>query len=192
MASTSFNCSVTQCFNFERDSQDVIGHLTSLKIGTFDYAKDLEVQDPTAINDSTKIKVVGVLSGIFWNGGFADPVSFNCQISTSNKQQSVILQHSTLIDTTVEFSYTVYDYDPIKKVYYKAFYTDPPGLKGLIAKSGDDLSLCIEMDQSTEVVSPKNFEFYLGVMPQEEAQAIQYAVSLEAKFSKAWGATVTA
>ncbi|MES2673647.1 MAG: hypothetical protein V4660_05375 [Pseudomonadota bacterium] len=192
MASTSFNCSVSQCFNFEKDSQDVVGHLTSLKIGSLDYAKDLEVQDPTAIKDSTKIKVVGVLSGIFWNGGFADPVSFNCQVSTKNKQDSVMLQHSTLSDTTVEYSYVVYDYDPIKKVYYKAFHTDSTDLKGLIAKSGGGLSFGIEMDQATEVVSPKNFGFYLGVMPQELAQVIQYAVSQEAKFTKAWGVTVAA
>lgn len=192
MASTSFNCSVSQCFNFSKDCQDVVGHLTSLKIGTLDYAKDLEVQDPTAIKDSTKIKVVGVLSGIFWNGGFADPVSFNCQISTGNKQQSVILQHSTLSDTTVEYSYVVYDYDPIAKVYFKAFHTDSTDLKGLIAKSGGELSFGVEMDQSREVVSPKNFSFYLGVMPQEEAQVIQYAVSQEAKFTKAWGVTVAA
>lgn len=187
MASTSFNCSVIQCFSFERDSQDVIGHLTSLKIGTCDYAKDLEVQDPTEINDSTKIKVVGVLSGIFWNGGFADPISFNCQISTANKQESVVLQHSTLSDTSVEFSYAVYDYDPIQKVYYKAFHTGTTYLKGLILKSGGGLSFGVEMDESREVVSPKNFGFYLGVTPQADAQVIQYAVSQEAKFSKPWG-----
>jgi hypothetical protein len=192
MAATSFNCSVGQGFNFEKDSQSVVGHLTSLKIGAKDFAKDIEVQDPTAIKDKTKVKVVGVLSGIFWNGGYADPVSFNCQVSTKNKQDAVVLQHSELSDTAVEYGYVVYEYDPVAKVYYKAFHTETTDLKGLIAKSGGELSFGVEMDESREVVSPKNFGFYLGVMPQELAQVIQYAVSKDGKFTKAWGVTVAA
>jgi hypothetical protein len=119
MASTSFNCSVNQGFNFEKDSQSVVGHLTSLKIGTTEFAKDIEIMDPTAIKDDTKVKVVGVISGIYWNGGYADPLSINCQVSTVNKQDSVVLQHSDLSDTTVEYDYVIYDYDPVAKVYFK-------------------------------------------------------------------------
>ncbi|WP_185236183.1 hypothetical protein [Teredinibacter franksiae] len=192
MASTSFSCSVNQGFNFEKDSQEVVGHLTSLKIGGKEFAKDIEVMDPTAIKDNTKIKVVGVLSGIFWNGGYADPLSFNCQVSTTNKQDSVVLQHSDLSDTNVEYGYVVYDYDPVEKVYYKAFHNDTTDLKGLVEKSGGELSLGIEMDQSLEVVSPKNYGLYVGIMPQEEAQTIHYGVSNTGKFTKAWGVTVAA
>ena len=192
MASTSFNCSVSQGFNFEKDSQSVVGHLTSLKIGTKEFAKDIEVMDPTAIKDNTKVKVVGVMSGIYWNGGYADGVSFNCQVSTVNKQDAVILQHSDLSDTTVEYDYVIYDYDPVAKVYFKAFHNDTTTLKGLVEKSGGALSLGIEMDQGMEVVSPKNFSFYLGVMPQENAQVIHYGVSNTGKFTKAWGVSVAA
>lgn len=192
MASTSFNCSVGQGFNFEKDSQTVIGHLTALKVGTTEFGKDLEVLDPTGIKDKTKVKVVGVMSGIFWNGGHADPISFNCQVSTKNKQQAVILQHSELSDTTVEYSYVIYDYDPIAKVYYKAFHTETTALNGLVAKSGGELNFGIDMDESREVVSPKNFSLYLGVMPQEKLQTVHYAVSNEGKFTKAWGVTVAA
>ncbi len=194
MASTSFNCSVSQGFNFQKDSQQLVGHLTSLKIGNDKekFIKDIEVLDPTGIQDKTKIKVVGVMSGIFWNGGHAEQIGFNCQISTINKASATILQHSNLSDTTVEFSYVIYDFDPIKKVYFKAFHSDSKDLKGLVAKSGDELSFGIEMDESREVVSPKNFALYLSVMPQEEAQVIQYAVSEKGKFTKAWGVTVAA
>jgi hypothetical protein len=192
MASTSFNCSVGQGFNFEKDSQSVVGHLTSLKIGTKEFAKDIEVMDPTAIKDDTKVKVVGVISGVFWNGGYADPLSVNCQISTVNKQDAVVLQHSDLSDTSVEYDYVIYDYDPVAKVYFKAFHNDTTTLKGLIEKSGGGLSLGIEMDQSMEVVSPKNFGFFIGIMPQEEAQTVHYGVSNTGKFTKSWGVSVAA
>lgn len=192
MASTSFNCSVSQGFNFEKDAQVVVGHLTSLKIGTKEFAKDVEVMDPTAIKDDTKIKVVGVISGIFWNGGYADPISINSQISTVNKQDAVVLQHSDLSDTSVEYDYVIYDYDPVAKVFYKAFHNDSTTLKGLVEKSSSGLSLGIEMDQSMEVVSPKNFGLYIGIMPQEEAQVVHYGVSNTGKFTKAWGVSVAA
>jgi hypothetical protein len=192
MATTSFNCSVGQGFNFEKDSQNVVGHLTSLKIGSKEFAKDIEVMDPTAIKDDTKVKVVGVISGIFWNGGYADPLSVNCQVSTVNKQDAVVLQHSDLSDTAVEYDYVIYDYDPVAKVYFKAFHNNETTLKGLVEKSGGSLSLGIEMDQGMEVVSPKNFGFYIGIMPQEEAQVVHYGVSNTGKFTKAWGVLVAA
>ena len=187
MATTSFNCSVSRGFNFEKDAQSVVGHLTSLKIGTKEFAQDIEVTDPTAIKDNTKVKVVGVISGIFWNGGYADPLSLNCQISTLNKQDAVVLQHSDLSDTRVEYDYVIYDYDPVAKVYYKAFHNDTTTLKGLIETSARELSLGIEMDQSMEVLSPKNYGFFIGIMPQEEAQTVHYGVSKTAKFAKSWG-----
>lgn len=192
MATTSFNCSVGQGFNFEKDSQNVVGHLTSLKIGSKEFAKDIEVMDPTAIKDDTKIKVVGVISGIFWNGGYADPLSVNCQVSTVNKQDAVVLQHSDLSDTAVEYDYVIYDYDPVAKVYFKTFHNNETTLNGLVEKSGGSLSLGIEMDQGMEVVSPKNFGFFIGIMPQEEAQVVHYGVSNTGKFTKAWGVLVAA
>lgn len=192
MATTSFNCSVSQGFNFEKDAQTVVGHLTSLKIGTKEFAKDIEVIDPTAIKDNTKLKVVGIMSGIYWKGGYADPLSFNCQISTVNKQDAVVLQHSDLSDTTVEYDFVVYDYDPVAKVYFKTFHNDTTTLQGLVEKSGGELNLGIEMDQGMEVVSPKNFGFYLGITPQEQTQTLHYGVSATGKFSKAWGVSVAA
>jgi hypothetical protein len=192
MASTSLNCSVSQGFNFEKDSQCVVGHLISLKIGTKKLACDIKVIDPAVINDDAKVSVVGVISGIFWKGGYTDPLSFNCRISTFNKQDIVVLQHSGLSDTSVEFDYVIYDYDPVAKVYYKAFHNHSATLKGLIEKSGGSLSLEIEMDQSIEVVLPENFGLYVGIIPQEEIQVVHFGVSNVGKFTKAWGVSVVA
>ena len=193
MASTNLPCDVSQGFNFQKDAQCMVGHITSLKIGDKEYKKDLAVADPTKINDDDgTVKVVGVISNIFWEGGYADPIMFNCRISTENKQESIVLQHTKLSNTNVEFSYIIYDYDPAKKVFYKSFHTNETDLKGLVAKNGGDLDIGVDIEQSSDVVSPKNFSFYLGVMPQEEEQETHYAVSQDAKFVKKWGVTVKA
>ena len=193
MAASSFACSVIQGFNFQKDSQQYVGHINSLKIGDGDeFAKDIEVQDPSKIKEGEKVKVVGVVSDIYWEGGFAQPISFNCQVSITNKKAASLLQHKEMSNTTVEFSFTIYEYDPVKKIFFKAFHTNEKAINGLVLKHGGELDMAISMDESLDVPSPKNFAMYLGVMPKEEAQDVQLAVSDDAKFTKAWGVAVAA
>jgi len=52
------------------------------------------------------------------------------------------------------------------------------------------LALNIGTDPEMEVPSPLNYALSISIMPQEEAQAIQVAVSNTDKFSKAWGVKV--
>jgi hypothetical protein len=194
MAKTEFTCNVSHGFNFQKDTQEIVGHITSLKIGTTEYGKDLAVQDPTKIGDDKgKVKVVGILSYISWNGGYADPVLFDCRLSIKNKQTAALQQHTTLSNTNVEMSFIVYDYDPLSESFYPAFHTNTQTVKGLLMKDSDGaLGFQIEMDQAQEVESPKNFVFSLGVLPQETEQELHLAVSNSDKFVKKWGVTVAA
>ncbi|MCP4582191.1 MAG: hypothetical protein GY839_11300 [candidate division Zixibacteria bacterium] len=193
MASSSFSCSVLQGFNFQKDSQELVGHLDSLKIGDKEFAADMAVEDPTKITEKEgTVKVVGVLSHIYWEGGYADPVQFSCNISAPNQQDAVVLQHTNLSNTEVVFAFSIYCYDPVSKVFYKAFHTDTTPLNGLIEKSGGDLSMNINITASDEVMSPINYDFFMGIMPKEEMQSIHYAVSESGKFVKNWGITAEA
>jgi hypothetical protein len=189
MASTNLNCDVYQAFNFQPDIQNSIGHIAKLKVAGKELKADMEVTNPEDIKGDN-VKVVGVMSGISWEGGIADPISFSCQVSVTNKQELMVLQHSDLSSTEVEFQFKVFEYDPVKKQYFPSFHTDDADLKGLIEKSGGDLNLNIAQDQSTEVMQPLNFEFFLGVMPKEEKQDVKMAVSVDGKFAKAWGVKV--
>ncbi len=101
-----------------------------------------------------------------------------------------MLTHSELSDTTVEFVFTVYDYDPDDKKFYQCFHTDAAVLKGLIMKSGGALEIGIDQAQAGEVVSPKNFALTLSVMPEDLEQDTLVAVSVSDKFAKRWGVTV--
>ena len=189
MASTNLACDISQGFNFQKDAQCLIGHLTELKIGDTDFKKDLTVMDPTKI-DKEKVKVVGVISHIYWEGGHADPILVNCRLSTDNKEGSILLQHKTLSNTEVKYAFVIYDYDPKKKEFYPSFHTDTTALKGLVSKSGGELELAIDIGQAGDVVSPKNFNFFVSVMPAEEEQETHFAVNVSAKFVKKWGVTV--
>ncbi|MGE5370730.1 MAG: hypothetical protein ACM3QZ_01965 [Solirubrobacterales bacterium] len=170
------------------DDQGQIGHLEYLRIGSLELAPDFTVADP--MSPSQKKAVAGVMSAIAWNGGYADPITFSCQVSGANKNQIATMLHSASNSTDVEFAFSVYDYDPKTKSYYKCFHTDSVRLKGLVQKSGGDLLMNIAMDQSTEVVSPKNYTFDLSVMPQDIQMQVELAVSSTAKFAKAWGVEV--
>jgi len=189
MAELSYSCSVEQGFNFEKDAQDVVGHINKLKIADKEMAEDLGVTNPEEITGD-KVKVVGVISGMHWNGGFADPIEFDCRISNANKKTLTVLTHSELSDTTVEFAFTIYDYDPDDKKFYQCFHTDAAVLKGLVMKSGGALEIGIDQDQAGEVVSPKNFALTLSVMPEDLEQDTLVAVSVSDKFAKRWGVTV--
>lgn len=187
-AESSYSCSIRQGFNFEKDAQILVGHLDYLKIGDKELNADFRITDP---EDVSNLKhVVGVLSSIYWKGGYADPVQLSAQVSTDNKNTIATMLHKTMFNTEVEFSFTVYDYDPKQKAYYKAFHSDNVKLKGLVLKSGGELAMHIDMDQSMEVVSPKNYVFTLGVMPQDIKQEIHLAVSVNDKFVKQWGIEV--
>jgi hypothetical protein len=189
MAELSYDCSVSQGFNFEKDAQILVGHINKLKVSDKEMAGDLAVTNPENIKGD-KVKVVGVVGSIYWAGGHADPVQLSCQVSTANKTTLAILGHVELSDTTVEIAFTIYDYDPDKKKYYQCFHTDGAVVKGLIQKSGGELQMAIDGDAGGEVVSPLNFELNLGVMPEDLEQDLKVALSVDDKLAKKWGVTV--
>jgi hypothetical protein len=190
MAESSYNCDVRQAFNFEKDAQSWVGHIVGLKIGTQDLTADIAVTDPTSANMGTTVKVVGVASNMYWAGGYADPVSFNCRVSITNKNTITTLTHQSLSNTEVDVKFNIYEYDPVQKAYFKCFHTNDANINGLIFKSGGELQIQIDAEENMDVVSPKNFSLSLSVMPQPTAQSIQVAVSTSAKFAKAWGVAV--
>lgn len=188
MAETNLSCSVEQGFNYQKDAQVLVGHITYLKIGDQELKADLEVTDPE--NNANLVKVVGVANFVGWNGGYAEPVQFACQVSNANKVSVATLTHKSLSNTEVLFKFNIYDFDPGEKKYFKCFHSGDVQLKGLVQKAGGSLEISIANDQSMEVVSPKNFTLQMGVMPQEVAQSIMMATSVSQKFVKKWGVAV--
>jgi hypothetical protein len=191
MAELNYSCDVSQGFNFQKDQQTPVGHINKLKVAGKELAADMAVTNAENVTGD-KVKVVGVVSGIFWLGGYADPIEFSCQVSNPNKKTLALLAHQEMANTAVEFVFTIYDYDPDEKKYYKCFHSNDVVLKGLVLKSGGALSIHIDMDQSEEVMSPKNFTMHLGIMPEDLEQETHMAMSVSDKLVKRWGVTVSA
>ncbi|UOA10460.1 hypothetical protein [Methylobacter sp. S3L5C] len=191
MADSQYSCSIRQGFNFEKDAQVLVGHLVTMKIGTQALGADIKVTNPTNFGVDNNLDVVGIISDIFWKGGYADPLQISFNVSNENAKLANIMKHTDLTDTTVVFQFAIYDFDPIAKKYYLAFYSDTTDMNGLIFKQGGDLALDIGSQPDSNVASPLNFQMYTGIMPQESAQVIKFAVSDTDKFVKTWGVAVS-
>jgi len=192
MAAISYDCDISQGFNFSNDVQSKVGHIISCTLNDEALESDMKVQDPEDTGGE-KVAVFGVVSAIYWGGGYADPIQFSCQISNPNRVTiAQLLQGATLSNTGVKFQFNIYDYDFDKKLYYKCFHTDDSEIEGLIQKSGGQLSIAMDMEQNQEVVSPKNFSFNLGIMPEDKEQEVTLAYSSDSPVKLQWGVSVGA
>lgn len=186
----SYRLSIIQGFNFQKDNQDLVGHITELKIGSTKYEADLKVQDPTKVDSRSKVDVVGVMSAIRWSGDASEPVTFTAHVGFENAKTAAVQIHKELTDTSVELKFVIYKFDPEKREYYPHFYAGDAALKGLIEKYGGELEFEMDLEeQCREVPSPINFELYLSVMPQQalEAQVMHITGPNRAELTGAWG-----
>jgi len=205
MASSQYSCSIRQGYNFEKDQQVLVGHLLTMTIGGITLTADQTLTKPTAALAAATatvvqagVAVVGVISDISWEGGYADPIHMAVQVSNENQKVVSVITHTNLSDTSVAFSFNIYAFDPVAKLYYIAFSggtsatgTLATALPSLILKRGGDLALQMSGEQSTEVESPMNYAMYMGIMPNNAAKVLNFAVSNTDKFVKTWGVTTT-
>jgi hypothetical protein len=183
---------VYQGFNFKKDKQAPVGFVTKLKVGEHELAADQEtIRDPEQPDKALGTKVVGVLNHFLWETGYTDAMYMSLQISTGNKQMVAAALMGTWSNVEVGFSYVVYEYDPLKKKYFKSSYADAE-LKGILEKNGDSLNLSVADDPSNEVQSPKNFTLQVGIKPQTLEQMVNMATGTGKNLSKIWGITADA
>ncbi len=187
----SHSCNVYQGFNLQSDRQDTVGFIESIKIGDYQLDADLSVTDPMDVSKS--IKVVGIVSDIYWAGGYYNPIQFSCRVSEANKTTIAALTQQSLENTNVELIFSIYAYDPDPeaKVYFKCFHTNSCDLRGLIEQKGSTLLITIDTEPSTDVTSPQNFTFVLSIVPQNVTQSIYVATSSTQKLQKQWGIGVS-
>jgi hypothetical protein len=187
MPTFSRACDVYQGYNYKKDQQTTVGFITKMKIGDTDLDANQEVSDLS--NPKSTVKVVSVLSGFDWQTGVTDAVYFSGQIATSNKQKVALLALTDMVKVTVVFNMVVWEFDPIAEKYYKAASVDSD-LNGILEKNGSDLNVAVANDPSTEVQSPLNFSFTIGIKPQPSAQKINLATGDQKSVVKAWGLKV--
>lgn len=181
-------CDVYQGYNYRKDKQTPVGFITALKIGDTTLTADQTVKDPE--NPATDLSVVAVLSGASWGLGVTDSVYFSGQVTAGNQQNVKTLSYTDMTKVDIEYQFTVYEYDPLQKKYYKCLKPESDGaLKGLLEKNNGELTLAVADDPSNEVQSPRNFSFHIGIKPQSASQQITIATAVGKNIVKQWGLT---
>jgi hypothetical protein len=181
--------SVKQGFNFDKDKQDKVGFLTLLQPAGQELEADLAgIKDPERPTALLGSGAVAVLSSFDWNTGSTDAIYFSGVISTENRQNMAELLLGTWSGIEVEFEFSIYEYEPTKKAYFRAAYADKP-LRGVIERTGSGLELEVSGDPSQEVQSPQNYAFRIGIKPQSVNQKVHLYVGEQRKVTKKWGIT---
>jgi hypothetical protein len=182
---------VYQGFNFKKDKQAPVGFITELKLGDLVMKADQKtIMDPENPTAALTEGVVGVLNHYMWETGVTDAMYMSAQVSVENKQNLSEKLFNEWTNLEVEFSYVVYEYDPVAKKYFKS--NVGKDLKGILEKNGDDLNLSVADDPSTEVQSPKNFTLQIGIKPQTAEQSVEIAMGHTKNLAKKWGITSAA
>ncbi len=183
-------CDVHQGYNYKKDKQTTVGYVTALNVGGTDLAADQKTPtDPT--KPGSNLAVVAVLSDVLWELGVTDAVYFNGQISTANRQTVLGLIFGTMVNIQVTFDFDIYEYDPLEKKYFKVFTSAGAVMNGLLEKRGDDLNVTVADDPSTEVQSPENYAFSIGIKPQPTAQSLTIATGASKSIVKPWGLSIS-
>lgn len=183
---------VYQCFNFKKDKMSPVGVITALTIGEGAdgkfHADQTTILDPEEPTKAMTGGVVGVMSHVLWETGITDAMYLSAQVSTANKQllSAMLMGKWTSVDVT--FHFTVYEYDQLKKKYFKSMWTDAE-LHGVLEKNGQDLNLSVADDPSSEVQSPRNYTLQIGIKPQTLEQSVHIATGIEKNLVKQWGIT---
>jgi hypothetical protein len=183
----SRTCDVYQGYNYKKDVQATIGYITKMKIGDTDLDVNQSCKDP--MNPTADLKVVSVLGQFDWYAGPTDAIYFTGQLALSNKQKLVLLAFQDLVKVAVVFQFAVYEFDPAAEKYFKAATCDA-ALNGILEKNGADLNLSVSNDASTEVQSPLNYQFQIGVKPQPSSQKITLASGQGKNIVRLWGIQV--
>jgi len=180
-------CDVYQGYNYKKDVQTTVGYITKMKIGDTDLDVNQACKDP--LNPTTDLKVVAILSQFDWYVGPTDALYFTGQLALSNKQKVVLLAFQNMVKVAVVFQFTVYEFDPAVEKYFKAASCDAD-LNGLLEKNGSDLNLSVSNQPSTEVQSPLNYSFQIGVKPNPTSQKITLASGEGQNIVRQWGVQV--
>ena len=176
---------IYQGYNFKKDKQTPVGFITGLRIAGQGFTADQRCKDPT--DPGVDLAVVAVLSGVLWETGVTDSVYLSGQISVVNRQSVAMFVINSLTNIEVVFQYSVYDYDPVAKKYFLAFHSNRTDMRGLVERRGDEVNLSVADDPSTEVQSPVNYAFQIGIKPQPSAQVLSIATRDQTTIVKAWG-----
>jgi len=179
-------CSLTKGFNLLAPGLvNRVGYITYLKIGTLGCSADLTVADPE--NSTNKMKVIGVVSWLSWNGGKTDPVVFAAQVSAVNKDLLLPFGNTDLTGVDIQFGFALYDLNSVTGFYYQSLSSTNAMLQGTLHVDNGHPLYYMSADSRVDVTEPVNYNFQLGVKPNDIQQKILTAEAAGKSKLQVWG-----
>lgn len=190
-----------QAINFKPANKAPFGYMTSLTLSTAGTTvMDIFCTDPLTVKEgltetgAAAANAVALLTRVRWDLGATDPVIIQGLMTMANKQVLVGLLYAGLADIGVDFSFNVFEYDPVvdPKTYYACFQTGTTALKGKLQKDGDrELAIEINDDEELNIQDNSFFGFSMKIVPSGPGQLITLASKSLATITKKWGRTTT-
>jgi hypothetical protein len=174
-----------QGFSFDKSGQDPIGFINALTVGATTIEGDLQLRQPTA-SRSWDAKSVGVLGRIAWGGASSDPIELTAYLSAQSYHRIEELLREPVPNSSVRIDFVVYNFDPIAKKYYRAFYPNDVPLRGVIRKNGAEPPLKLGA-KGTDVVAPENWALSIVMAPPAGVAQLTYTVANSSSTDKVWG-----
>lgn len=189
MPAKSYPCDPIQTMNFKRDKQTYCGVVNTLQIGTATLSADLQgITNPTNVTDTAGLTATGVLTDLYYDGGQTQPLNFGILVSNTNQVAVTGLLDQGLSNTDLVINFSVYYYDPSAKCYFTCCWTNSSTLTGLIAKSGDDLAIGMDVTPFHGIDQPLLYQMHLSMAPTPgSTQSIFLQQSNTAKNVITWG-----
>jgi hypothetical protein len=181
----SKSCDIKQGFDYKKDRHTHFGFITAININGTDLTVDLTCKDPT--NPTSDLKVVAVLSEVSWATGTTDALSFAGVMSAPNRQAQALMLYNSLTNVTVTFQFDIYEYDPVATKFFKCLTCNGTTMNGLLEKNGSELNMSVADDPATEVQSPINYHFHIGIKPNPTQQSLTIATADQKNLVKQWG-----
>jgi hypothetical protein len=174
-AATTFTQSldVNQGLAFQPTRPSSFGVVTALTIGSLTLTPDLVSTDPTQ-SPVAPLNAVGILSSDAWAGSAGNPLELSFQMSSTNRQALLAYLQQPLPNTTVNFSFRSYSYDPLNKRWFQSFSpTNDASLDGSIVRSANQLQLFVGAQPSGGAGLPTTYTVQVQmVAPLQTAETI--------------------
>lgn len=155
-------------FNFKPEAKTSVGFVTALTVDGKAARSDLVVRDPTSPSAGT-LSVVAVLSHVTWDHN-ANPMYLSGFVSNANRAEMTFLEKTLKPGVDVDFNIRIFNYNAATKAYAESFAAEGgKTLQGTLDGVGSDPNYTVGDSPSTEVLSPQNFPFNIGIVPKVAA-----------------------
>jgi hypothetical protein len=179
----SYSLDVRAGLAFKAGLDRAVGYLTGANFFSTTFSADLAGTNPLT---GASLPAVAVLSSVQWAETVSASLSLRGCLSARNWALLTAMTETTLTSTGLTLSFTVYAYDPVRRVYFSAFAPQQPPLHALLAMSGMSPELTIAAEP-LQVGSHEVYEFHLSaVPPPNQLQAFSVAANPTAAAAQPW------